>query len=289
MRAGNAVTGAFSGCLFFSANLTGALTISDITVTDALLHDNGNNGSTGTGHVGHGCYFRANSVTLTRVESYNNHNGGCQLVQDGSGNQSQNPIVRDSSFHNNYFGLAVQATGGVFSNIIVTNNVIYGINDGGTTRTTPNIFNHILVSANSLVGMRCGLDSVTNRSCVIRNSIFAGNGGEGDLVLHNGWTNTGSHNACISTEAQCGTSKVTIATLNTCVMDSATEDFHLHAPPNVCIDAGTNTSITADYDGGVRPQDGDGNGSVLYDIGPYEYGASGDTEAPLPPTGLTAQ
>ncbi|MBN2373102.1 S8 family serine peptidase [bacterium] len=48
-------------------------------------------------------------------------------------------------------------------------------------------------------------------------------------------------------------------------------DFHLQ-PNSPCIDKGTNNGApSTDKDGVTRPQDGDGNGSAICDMGAYEY------------------
>lgn len=50
-------------------------------------------------------------------------------------------------------------------------------------------------------------------------------------------------------------------------------DFHLTSSSNLAIDKGTSLtgSVSSDFDGRIRPIDGDGDGTVILDIGPYEY------------------
>ncbi|MBK9629547.1 MAG: right-handed parallel beta-helix repeat-containing protein [Saprospiraceae bacterium] len=51
------------------------------------------------------------------------------------------------------------------------------------------------------------------------------------------------------------------------------QDFHLSANSILAIDQGANLSgiVDLDFDGGSRPQDGDGLGGAAWDIGPFEF------------------
>jgi hypothetical protein len=61
--------------------------------------------------------------------------------------------------------------------------------------------------------------------------------------------------------------------------NSAGQDFHLRVG-SPCIDSGTNllAIVRSDFDGGARPLDGNGDGTVAFDIGAYEA----DSAAALP-------
>jgi hypothetical protein len=118
------------------------------------------------------------------------------------------------------------------------------------------IYNNIALESNSGGGIASGAESTPN----ISNSILWGNSpyqisGPATATftdIHGGYAGEGNINA------------------DPLFVDSANSDYHLRFG-SPCIDAGAAAGLDADFEGDLRPFDGDGDGIDQYDMGADEW------------------
>lgn len=219
------------------------------------------------GNQDHGIYIGSADDHI--IEDSVFHDIGGSGVQDYASDASSDgrpdrTIIRRSKFYNNGIGVFCEGNDNQYYNNEIFNNKNAGIICGYSGALRAVITNNVIVN-NGPTGIVLGTNfgdpntGVASGS-VVRNNILFGHGTE-ISVVPNTANVTRSHNACAAADqSQCSPDGggVTISALTTCTMSAA--DFHPHAPPNPCIDAGT--PITGHAYNGAKP-----------DIGAYEYGS----------------
>lgn len=192
----------------------------------------------------------------------------------------KNNIVKDSAYGIN---------AGLNCNLEIINNLIY--NNRNSANTDGNgvdiAFNtpygvSSIIKSNTIVDNYHGI-WVYNANTVIVNNIVVNNSG-GQNVESTGIDHHGGGTIYISyndvygndvnyrADASPGLGDISIDPI---FIYPTTNDYHLLAG-SPCIDAGTNEGApSTDFDGNLRPIDGDGDGIAIVDIGAFEYIPSG--------------
>lgn len=213
-------------------------------------------------------------------------------------------IVRGNKVYRNNTCASADAFGGVligpentahiFDNIQVYNNLIYKNNSSGTGGDGSGLtiygrVSNLIIHSNTIYGNNTpdgfgilftpdfGNSTGASPSPIIRNNLVTGNDGAA-MNLSNASSPTVEKNACMSAEVcdSGAADRVIITNIDACVVNAATDDYHLKSGANPCADAGTSTGAPAtDHDDVARPV------SVGFDIGAYEF-TDGSTP-PLPP------
>ena len=156
--------------------------------------------------------------------------------------------------------------------IEICNNVLFG-NDAGVIpqNTSPFVIN------NTFVFNQYGLYVASGSQGTFRNNIFYGNGT--GIHVFSGGVSTADHNLFyLNTADLTGGATCTIGCifgLDPLLADIPNHNFHIQAG-SPAIDTGSATGAPSfDFDFGSRPQDGDGNGTAIDDIGADEVGLRG--------------
>jgi len=184
-------------------------------------------------------------------------------------------IVNNTIKHNSSlsWGAGIYCTS---SSPIIANNVIAKNNALGTggiylTSSSPTIMNNT-ISDNSGPATCGGIYCTDYSSPTIWNNILAFN----SSGIHNGGTGAPAlRNNCVYGNASYNYSKISAGagdmSLDPMFVDSAADDYHLLST-SPCIDTGTSTGApSTDFDGFIRPQDGNGDGTAICDIGAFEF------------------
>ena len=156
--------------------------------------------------------------------------------------------------------------------IEICNNVLFG-NDAGVIpqNTSPFVIN------NTFVFNQYGLYVATGSQGTFRNNIFYGNGT--GIHVFTGSASTADHNLFyLNTADLTGAATCTIGCIfgaDPLLTNIPNHNFHIQAG-SPAIDTGSATGAPSfDFDFGSRPQDGDGNGTAIDDIGADEVGVRG--------------
>jgi hypothetical protein len=165
--------------------------------------------------------------------------------------------------------------------IEVCNNVFVD-NEAGIAaqNTAPTVVNNTFVQ-NTTAGVSTSLRS----EAVIRNNIFQGNAKGIDTTGTSAAANiVNDHNLffnnTINVNSSVSCSPGCIFAADPLLSNVSAHDYHL-TTGSLAIDTGSATLAPADdFDGGTRPVDGDGNASVITDIGADEFGLGQSTQVP---------
>ncbi|HEX8525314.1 MAG TPA: fibronectin type III domain-containing protein [Tepidisphaeraceae bacterium] len=256
---------------------------SNVTIRNAVVHDNNGNGihANGDGGVNSGFLYENNTV-------YNNGTlGGSAMNCDGL----QNSTIRNNLLYGNRGkGISlynIDATGGSMNNTIVNNTVIMPSSTGNVAlqlkdaATGNKIFNNIFLHQGTAPAI--SMYSTADAGSQIDYNIYGGPSrmmsGDGSGQTFSEWrTNNPAYDAHSFT-----------STAGALFVNAGANDFHLSAT-SPAIDKGISlTGVVTDILGLLRPLTG-------VDIGAFEYGAStggGTTPTPTPtapaaPSGLAA-
>lgn len=160
---------------------------------------------------------------------------------------------------------------GYASNGTVINNLIIGGSSGIRvfSSSSPTIINNVITDATSEAGI-----VVMESSPLIANNIIVNNNlgidcqygsGTPQLSHNNIWGNIRGNYV-----AGCAPGQGDIST-DPMFVDAISNNYRLQSV-SPCIDSGINTGApNIDFDGNLRPIDGDGDGNAIVDIGAFEY------------------
>lgn len=220
--------------------------------------------------AGGGIFVNANIANFTNNKIYNNEsgNGGGIAVSANIDNFSRN-IIQDNIATIEGDNIFLTSNG----KIIGENNIIlqYSIYSSGfdtivSSQSTFSIFNSILYTPNFLfqgITVKDGAFAKVTNSLVYGyiNSIV--NFSELNSEIINCWYDGEIVGTLKLINCAKGTNPKLVSPIN--------QDFHL-LPDSPLIDSGTNTGApNRDFDGNIRPLDGNCDSSKISDIGPYEY------------------
>lgn len=238
-------------------------------IVNCIITGNICEASSGGGGIccGKSCSPTIAKCTISMNKALYGYGGGIDCFNNSS------PIITQCTFSAN----EAKHGGGISSryasrpqitNCIISGNKAYGSGGGmyaiqNTTQTT--VINCTLYG-NSASAPRNGggicCDTMTITNCIIYNN------GNGDIIKISGekspvvsYSNVG--------DGWFGTGIIIADPL---FVDSVSGNFHLQ-DSSPCIDTGTAMGAPADdKDGVIRPQDGNGDGYAVHDMGAYEYG-----------------
>lgn len=239
-----------------------------------LISENTITGNIATGSEGGGICSNNASPTIrcnTVVQNSTGNAGAGIACSSGGSPVIDRNLIQDNTASGNGGGVHCY-----YSSPGVTNNIIKGnagaIGGGLCCNSAPVIANNTFVS-NTATGPANGGGGAF---CAESTATFLGN------IIAFGSSGIGVYNSTLSLSNNCvyGNSADNYSGLSPgpgdisqdpLFVDKTNGNYHL-TPISPCIDAGTNSGApTTDYQGRVRPQDGDGDGTFVCDIGAYEY------------------
>jgi len=212
--------------------------------------------------------FRLSRIDGFTIRNGRASNGGGIFCEYSSPTISNNTITANT---------ASSSGGGIFCAVAsptIWNNVIAGNSaaSGGGIRwlsASPTILNNT-IAANSASssggGMSCGdfSSELWNNIIAFNSSGIYNGGGAPTLRCNDVYGNTSYNYSGLSP----GMGDIS---LDPMFLNRGGGDYHLLSG-SPCIDTGTNTGEPdADLDGAIRPQDGNGDGTAMCEIGAYEY------------------
>jgi len=264
------------------------------------------NGYLSNGGQGAGVYLALGTVRrchVTANKTWGNANGSSY----GSGIYMKGGLVEESVVSSNWTGAAsgygglgygggIYMTGGTVRRCTVVSNTVRSSTSwhdgrGGGIYMTGGAVENSLIIRNEGPGYGGGIAVIGSGArvvnCTVSENMSWNDTGAGIYISAGNVTNTiiyhntrvldgyhmnvnrsgGTFKYCCSTPLLPGTGNISA---EPDFMNRSARSFRL-LPGSACLDAGTNIlGLTTDYDGGIRPLDGDGVGPALYDIGAYE-------------------
>ncbi len=189
------------------------------------------------------------------------HGGGIWATE-GNGIINRCVIANNTAVGNG--GGIYNFQGKIINSLIVNNQANY---NGGIFFGYPNkgkLYNCTIVNNTNTSGLSGSV--LLNGEVIVRNCIVWGNVPE-NVRLHSLFTGSISNSCWPEAAMEDGN-------INSDPGFVSSTDFHL-AGGSLCIDAGVGVSagglLEVDLEGVLRPQDGDRNGSEIFDMGAYEY------------------
>jgi Right handed beta helix region/Protein of unknown function (DUF1565) len=241
----------------------GSTATTNLELLNMRIHNNGNptviSESPGSGgRYDHGIYVAISNLLIDGCDIHDNTGYGIQIY-DSSGGRANNAVIRNNRIHDNKGDGNVTLNYG--DNILFYNNLVYnGLNGVSMMYSVTNtkVYNNTIYNHPSGAGVQ--VQSGSSGAAIINNILYQDS---------SGFMNYGASSVTTSNNL----------TTNPQFVNAGAANFHLQAT-SPAIDAGKAlTAVPVDFDGLPRPA-----GSA-YDIGAYEYGASGPT-APQAPQNL---
>jgi len=234
--------------------------------------------------------YQLSAIDGFTIRNGRRYYGGGIYCSYSSPTISNNTITGNTTISGAYYGAGICCE--YSSSPTITNNTIGGNTGGGIScdSSSPTITNNT-IGGNSgrAIYCYCSAPTITNNtirgniagnagviycdssSATISNNIVAFNSsgiyksGNTPVLRYNDvYANTAYNYSGISADP-------TDISQDPLFADQSGGDLHLQTG-SPCIDTGTNTGApVTDLDGAIRPQDGNGDGSAICDIGAYEY------------------
>jgi len=207
--------------------------------------------------------------------------------------------IHDNDFHDGDSEPIYTGDGGgraiyVYNNIFrnVTPGVGRGIYLGGTLPRDKDtyFYNNVFFNVGQSDSPIIHVSNAESLPVVFENNIFYARAGQPFIKVdpYKGATFSSAHDLYYDPDGSTSLPSGTGITVTNAItgdplfVDAPNGDFHLQAG-SPAIDAGAVPSVvTTDFEGNIRPIDGDGDGMARYDVGVYEYCPSGANCATLP-------
>ena len=268
-----------------------AINVGPDTALGGFTITGGNADNGGGMHMDHSSPTVSNNVFQGNSAKFN---GGGIDIYSYSSPIMRNNIIRDNTATGGG-GIAVRA----YSSLIIIGNIIHDNSAVGYASGDITNYTSCSTMANNIIGdnnvdefgggvyMRYSSLTLVN-STIVNNSAFSGGGvyreaGSSPTIFNCIiWGNGDDLYNCTAIysnieDSDLGEGNISADPL---FVDPTSGDYHLQAG-SPCIDAGTNAwAPTQDLEGNTRPIDGDGDGTLMTDMGAYEYVPSPDTTSP---------
>ncbi len=198
---------------------------------------------------------------------------GNTITENGGGISCRHssPAVSGNVISDNTYGGVSCLGPAIMTNNIIARNGCYGISWEPYSAPATGVIRNNTIAGNGLACGGCGiywgyLPPLITNNIVAFNWLGLASEDPGTYLL--------DHN-CVYGNASCDYSGVLPGAddilANPVFAGMPVGDYHLRAN-SPCIDVGTNEGAPAsDLDGAIRPQDGDGDGNAVCDVGAYEY------------------
>ncbi|MBN2416342.1 T9SS type A sorting domain-containing protein [bacterium] len=213
------------------------------------------------------CIIRFNSALGQDI-----NNGGCGGISAHNSHASIFTCsITDNDATGYYGGIGISGGAPLVAGCLIARNRCHNTAGAGFQDAEPLFANNTVVCNTASPGLMGGIYFIRSTPTLTNCIIWYNSDSAGTAYNFNGWGGTPNITNC---NIQGGYASTPVMDSDPLFQDMAGGNYRL-AAGSPCIDAGAPAPVplVTDLDGRYRVHDGDGNGSVLIDMGAYEYGS----------------